>query len=468
MSQTLQVPGQPVPLTRAPSTAIRQQKLGEQFPRVKRGATDEFRSEFLPMKSDIDHAFLEQHTKLQINTYGVVLKFLQLLSIHKLNVVTVESLTGGMIASMLVDVPTFGECIYGGFVVYDTDAKRQMVNVMTPNVYNFTTAMEMAEGALLNSRAMVALAVTGQAGPTPVDQVQYLGNVWVACSIRKPDGTFHTKTKLFDACTYKAKGPEVDFDFAQLCDTYRDEISKTNPAKQIFPPPYAHFVGRNFIRLATVKNAIVFAYRVIEEFFGNSANDSLFMTVGTPPAKVLKPSLQMAPSDEMYLDCGEPSGIIKTNLVDGAKLKINWPHDVPPSKECPETLDVSKVPQYVKNFKAYEDARIQKVAQYMMEHPTRPSLAMPGSVPASAPASGSASAPASAPASRASAPAMSSTPASRRTPPTRVTPGDEKSRVASSVLAGGADEDDATKDYFSKYVSYKQKYLQLKRTLRGE
>ena len=103
---------------------------------------------------------------------------------RNLNIVTAESLTAGLIVSRLVDIPTFGQNIYGGFVVYDTDAKRKMLNVDTPSVYSDETATQMAIGALLNSRAMVALAVTGNAGPVSHGQLGALGVVDIGCAVR--------------------------------------------------------------------------------------------------------------------------------------------------------------------------------------------------------------------------------------------------------------------------------------------
>lgn len=89
------------------------------------------------------------------------LQFLKALKERQLNVVTAESLTGGMIVSSLVDVPLYGPYIYGGFATYDSDAKRQFLGVAVGDVYTKECSLEMAEGAVANSRALVGLAVTG-------------------------------------------------------------------------------------------------------------------------------------------------------------------------------------------------------------------------------------------------------------------------------------------------------------------
>ena len=59
------------------------------------------------------------------SAYRLLLKLREL----NLNVVTAESLTAGLIAKTLVDIPTFGSNVYGGIIVYDSDAKRKYLNV---------------------------------------------------------------------------------------------------------------------------------------------------------------------------------------------------------------------------------------------------------------------------------------------------------------------------------------------------
>src|SRR3989344_4684357 len=106
---------------------------------------------------------------------------LVLLQRNNLNIVTVESLTAGLAASTLVDIPTFGANVYGGFIVYDSDAKRFFLGVKTPNVYSEKTSIQMASGALRHSRATVALAVTGHAGPSSKEN---LGVVDICVAIK--------------------------------------------------------------------------------------------------------------------------------------------------------------------------------------------------------------------------------------------------------------------------------------------
>lgn len=80
-------------------------------------------------------------------------------------VVTAESLTGGLIFSTLANIPYGGGHKYGAFSVYDTDAKRIFLGVKAPDVYTRQCAAEMAAGALRHSNASMAIAVTGNAMP---------------------------------------------------------------------------------------------------------------------------------------------------------------------------------------------------------------------------------------------------------------------------------------------------------------
>lgn len=82
--------------------------------------------------------------------------------------VTAESCTAGLIAAHLADVPGAGELLDCAFVVYSADAKTRSLGVSpdTMERHGLTSeavAREMARGALLHSRANVAIANTGVA-----------------------------------------------------------------------------------------------------------------------------------------------------------------------------------------------------------------------------------------------------------------------------------------------------------------
>ena len=86
-----------------------------------------------------------------------------------LKLVTAESCTGGMLASVLTDVDGCGHAFERGFVPYTDDAKHALLDVPLSLIEHFTAvsapvAEAMATGALARSRGDIALSITGFAG----------------------------------------------------------------------------------------------------------------------------------------------------------------------------------------------------------------------------------------------------------------------------------------------------------------
>jgi len=87
---------------------------------------------------------------------------------------TAESCTGGMLASLMTDIPGIAHTFERGFVTYTEEAKHDMLGVpkdllADKGAVSREVAIAMAEGALERSRANLALAVTGfaDAGDEP-------------------------------------------------------------------------------------------------------------------------------------------------------------------------------------------------------------------------------------------------------------------------------------------------------------
>ncbi len=101
--------------------------------------------------------------------------------------VTAESCTGGLLASVLTDVDGCSHAFERGFVVYTDDAKTEMLGVSPELLAECgavarPVAIEMAEGALARSTAHCALSVTGFAGPA--GDAGEEGLVHFACAVR--------------------------------------------------------------------------------------------------------------------------------------------------------------------------------------------------------------------------------------------------------------------------------------------
>ena len=67
--------------------------------------------------------------------------------------------------STLVNIPFYGKFKYGGFIVYDTNHKKLALDVTEENLYTHECAKQMAVGTLKNSKASIAIAVTGNSMP---------------------------------------------------------------------------------------------------------------------------------------------------------------------------------------------------------------------------------------------------------------------------------------------------------------
>jgi nicotinamide-nucleotide amidase len=98
---------------------------------------------------------------------------------------TAESCTGGLIAGAITDVAGSSAWFDRGFVTYSNEAKIEMLGVSAQTLaahgaVSEATAREMVAGALRNSGATLAVAVTGVAGPAGGSPQKPVGLVWLA------------------------------------------------------------------------------------------------------------------------------------------------------------------------------------------------------------------------------------------------------------------------------------------------
>jgi nicotinamide-nucleotide amidase len=80
-----------------------------------------------------------------------------------------ESLTGGLVASRLVNVAGASRWFRGGVVAYASDVKADLLGVPPGPVVSEEAAEAMAVGVRERLGADIGLAVTGVAGPDPQD-----------------------------------------------------------------------------------------------------------------------------------------------------------------------------------------------------------------------------------------------------------------------------------------------------------
>lgn len=106
-----------------------------------------------------------------------------------LMVSTAESCTGGLIAGALTEISGSSAVVDRGFVTYTNSAKIEMLGVQAETLLRFgavseETARQMVHGALFRSRADIAVAVTGIAGPGGGSAEKPVGLVHLAAKSR--------------------------------------------------------------------------------------------------------------------------------------------------------------------------------------------------------------------------------------------------------------------------------------------
>ncbi|KQM65876.1 competence protein [Sphingomonas sp. Leaf17] len=103
-----------------------------------------------------------------------------------------ESCTGGLVAAALTEIPGSSAVLEAGFVTYSNDAKMSLVGVNadlldTFGAVSIAVGWSMALGALKNSGADVAVAITGVAGPDGGTAKKPVGTVVFARADRGVD-----------------------------------------------------------------------------------------------------------------------------------------------------------------------------------------------------------------------------------------------------------------------------------------
>jgi nicotinamide-nucleotide amidase len=124
-----------------------------------------------------DHLFGEGRDRLEEVVVGM-------LRDRGLTLATAESLTGGMLASMIVSVPGASETFLEGYVTYSDESKIRVLGVdegaiEASGAVSGEVCGQMAEGAVRVSGADVALSTTGIAGPGGAVPGKPVGLCWM-------------------------------------------------------------------------------------------------------------------------------------------------------------------------------------------------------------------------------------------------------------------------------------------------
>ncbi|TCS36223.1 nicotinamide-nucleotide amidase [Paucimonas lemoignei] len=123
----------------------------------------------------------------------------QALKSRGLLLATAESCTGGGVAQAITEIAGSSEWFDCGFVTYSNASKTDLLDVSAAAIALHGTVSEeiaaaMAEGAIANSNAHIAVATTGIAGPGGAVPGKPVGTVCFAWS---KDGTTRTERLVF-------------------------------------------------------------------------------------------------------------------------------------------------------------------------------------------------------------------------------------------------------------------------------
>ena len=114
-----------------------------------------------------------------------------------------ESCTGGLVAAAITEIAGSSAVLDRGFVTYSNEAKMESLGVSQDIIETFgavsiACVWAMAIGALNNSNADVAVAISGVAGPGGGTQLKPVGTVVFARAYRNEDGEPEGELKHFD------------------------------------------------------------------------------------------------------------------------------------------------------------------------------------------------------------------------------------------------------------------------------
>jgi len=104
---------------------------------------------------------------------------------HKQTLATAESCTGGWVAKVMTDRAGSSSYLLAGIVTYSNDAKKELLGVADASLdahgaVSEPVVREMVAGALTTTKADVAVAISGVAGPGGGSDDKPVGTVWFA------------------------------------------------------------------------------------------------------------------------------------------------------------------------------------------------------------------------------------------------------------------------------------------------
>jgi len=154
-------------------------------------------------------------------TVGQVMLFRQ----HRL--ATAESCTGGLVSALITEIAGSSQWFESGFVTYSNQAKQQTLGIANEVLLEYGAVSQqvaalMAEQAVTQSNADVALSITGIAGPEGGSDEKPVGTVWFGWNYSSPDNsTVHTQCQRFSGSRHEIRLQAVRFALQGIINHYR-------------------------------------------------------------------------------------------------------------------------------------------------------------------------------------------------------------------------------------------------------
>lgn len=133
---------------------------------------------------------------------GLAAEIIELAKERNVKIATAESCTGGLIAAVLTEIAGSSAVVDRAFVTYSNEAKSEMLGVPADLIgrvgaVSRDVAIAMAEGAIANSDADVAVSVTGIAGPGGGSDEKPVGLVHFG-AMRRGQAAHHAERRFGD------------------------------------------------------------------------------------------------------------------------------------------------------------------------------------------------------------------------------------------------------------------------------
>lgn len=156
-------------------------------------------------------------------------KVVSVLKQQERTLITLESCTGGMLASVLTSVPGVSDVFLEGLVCYSNNAKIRRLGVdpdtlSEKGAVSEEIAEQMVKGGLLVPETSEALSITGIAGPTGGTEQKPIGTVWFGYGAQGEEVT--TIQKSFEGNREDVRTQSVDMALRML-----GEVGKAHKEK---------------------------------------------------------------------------------------------------------------------------------------------------------------------------------------------------------------------------------------------